>query len=144
MTSLCSLLQKLKINIGGLFKLAKLEVITSKMLHCAVPLCTNGSPKTRGMDIQLLPKSLNTVENFQYYATFHVPLNILGYFFCSSRHIFALDTFVTLYSNWYKKNFIDQILLGREYYLNISREETLCLLTKETVFRLLGSNCMLS
>ena len=40
-----------------------------------------------------------------------------------------------------KRNFLDLILLGREYYLNISGEETLCLLTNETVFRLLGSNC---
>ena len=55
--------------------------------------------------IQLLPKSLNTAaEKFQYYATFHVPLNIFGGF-CPSSHIFALDTFLTLYSNWYKKEF---------------------------------------
>ena len=52
MTSLrASLLWKLKIHVTALFKLAKLEAITSKILHCAVPLCTNGSRKTRGMDI---------------------------------------------------------------------------------------------
>ena len=52
MTSLrASLLRELKIHIGALFKLAKLQAITSKMPHCAVPLCANGSRKTRGMDI---------------------------------------------------------------------------------------------
>ena len=47
----CSILRELKIHIGALFKLAKLLAITSKMPHCAVLLCANGSRKTRGMDI---------------------------------------------------------------------------------------------
>ena len=52
MTSLRgSLLREIKIHIGALFKLTKLQAITSKMPHCAVPLCANGSRKTRGMDI---------------------------------------------------------------------------------------------
>ena len=43
--------REIKIHIGALLKLAELEVIQSKMPHCAVPLCTNGSRKTKGMDI---------------------------------------------------------------------------------------------
>ena len=73
--------------------------------------------------------------------TFLVPLNILGFFVFPAIFLLWIPllhyTVISI-----KRNFIDLILLGREYYLNISREETLCLLTNETVFRLLGSNCI--
>ena len=47
----CFFIVEIKNTYAALFRLAKLEAITSKILHCAVPLCTNGSRKTRGMDI---------------------------------------------------------------------------------------------
>ena len=52
--------------------------------------------------IQLLPKSVNTGEKILYYIQ-HFTVSSMEFFSFNSRSLFALDSFVTSYNNWYMK-----------------------------------------
>ena len=59
----------------------------------------------------------------------------MEFFSFNSRSLFALDSFVTSYNNWYIKNFVELMCLGREYYLKYSKKEILLWSTNELYFR---------